>query len=579
MGSDEPLPVRTDDPVADSGLGEQRFLMAIWIEELFFEPPMAIARLGSSPTPQDAFDWEDDDSPAGGIETVIRPRPSLDVDTDGTVSVRMPDEIRFKDDDGAVRPVAPFFELWARLVVDGTVSEQPVTSRLLRELGAGVDHLRWEVVAANDKAWQRTADPTCRFEARVVIDGTDTSRHPLDAISPVSSGQTPLVPADRPIRLGSVQLTRPTADGSGPGVDPDVDLDVVRLRFTPAPGYCYAPADAIVGVSSPLEPGDMSPTASLYGNIHEIVPADRRTLNAGTPWSKFVMDSMEFPHGTPIDAYDGANVGTSVSWGVVDDSCDALITVRLAIAGRAHTATARVFSGPQDYAPDRRNFHSVIDDLEDRELDSPVVDAETLDEHWDEIVDLFRRVLETASLFNLDMHRAWATGINAFRLGVVDLTADDWDAGTSPRIGPNSMTRADEPYSDKAPDLIPGQVPSMFSEAVGAHGLPYTEIVDFVHRTLADPVMLESFMARRPDHVRELVRPPLGRLSELPPRPGVNATEDVRDPRTLRDRLYDMRMPPYMRDTMGYPLTLTRRQYDILLGVLDQIEARGDPTP
>ena len=33
-----------------------------------------------------------------------------------------------------------------------------------------------------------------------------------------------------------------------------------------------------------------------------------------------------------------------------------------------------------------------------------------------------------------------------------------------------------------------------------------------------------------------------------------------------------MRMPPFMRHTMGYPLTLTHRQYDILMGALNHLE-------
>ena len=549
--------------------------MTKFLHGIFFSPPMAIARLGSSPTPQDAFEWEQSDSPYGGSATTIRPAMSFDVKGDGSLSVRMPETVRFKDDDGSVRPVAPFFELWAWIQEGGSAPvETPLTIGLLKELGAGVDHMKWTVTAANNKAWQRTGAPNCRYEAKIELAGDDYARHALDAISPVSSGQTPLVAADRPICLGYVQLIRPKSRPLGShdeGAD-GPDLDVIRLRFTPGRGYCFAPPDAIVGVSSPLEPGDMAAPQSLYGEIHEIVPPAHRILNGGTEWSKFVMDSMTFPHGTPIDAYDGANVGTSTSWGVVDDSCDAIIDVRLVMNGESFTAQGRVFAGPQDFAPDRRNFHSIVDDLEDRELPRPEVSVADLDERWPEIVDLFRRIFETASLFNLDMQRAWGTSVNAYRLSINDVTSDDWDDHTAPRIGPNTMTAVDTPFADKTPALIPDQAASVFSEPLGSSGLPYTEIVDMIHRSLADETALESFLRRRPDRVRELIRPPLARLIDLPERPGVSNDTTVRDPRTLRDRLYDMRMPPFMRDTMGYPLALTHRQYETLLQVLDALE-------
>ena len=70
----------------------------------------------------------------------------------------------------------------------------------------------------------------------------------------------------------------------------------------------------------------------------------------------------------PSDSYDGANVGDNRSWGVVDDSCDGVIEGQLVVDGRRFVATARVISSCPDFAPDRRPFYSIADDLEDRDL-------------------------------------------------------------------------------------------------------------------------------------------------------------------------------------------------------------------
>ena len=52
---------------------------------------------------------------------------------------------------------------------------------------------------------------------------------------------------------------------------------------------------------------------------------------------------------------------------------------------------------------------------------------------------------------------------------------------------------------------------------------------------------------------------------------------EFRDPRTTIDQTYDMRMPPYMRHSMGVPLSVTRRQYDQLMGYLDKLEGEWKP--
>ena len=206
-------------------------------------------------------------------------------------------------------------------------------------------------------------------------------------------------------------------------------------------------------------------------------------------------------------------------------------------------------------------------------------------------------VTETpASLFNLDQRRDWALEGNAAILGAQDSKDPDWDEGFSPRLGPKSMRRGDKPYAELVPEYTPGQGDTVEATSGHANRLPYTMVVQQVHARLADSPNLRAFLARRPDRVRQLVRPPFARLADLPHRPGPqkpaavadrnsgkNKTSDAkagngddelryRDPRSTLDQTYDMRMPPYMRHSMGVPLTITRRQYTLLLAYLDKLE-------
>ena len=107
-------------------------------------------------------------------KTIIKPAVSLRVEPDGSVTPYLPKEIAFKDDDGKIRPVAPFFELWAKLQSEhgGTV-DVPVTLDLLHQFGASPHDISYEITLANHKAARRSGDPACAFSARVVLGGAD----------------------------------------------------------------------------------------------------------------------------------------------------------------------------------------------------------------------------------------------------------------------------------------------------------------------------------------------------------------------------------------------------------------------
>lgn len=538
---------------------------------LFFEPPMAIARVGASPTPVAAYEWATDTTPHGGTRTVVVPAVSLAVAADGGVRPFLPPELRFKDDDGAIRPVAPFFELWARLqrAADGGVDEVPVNLELLAELGVSLAHISLEVVAANRKAARRTGYWPCGFVARAEIAGTDHAQHRLLAFSPHTAGQVPLVAQDRPIPLGQVQWLRPCEGGDEAFAD--VDLSRLRLRFTPATGQVYGLPRAAYGPDRQTVTGandTLEFTMKEDGRIHEIVTPANRILNDGTPFSSYRMLTGLFEDPQPQDGYDGSDEGDNTAWGVVDDTCDATITASLAWRQARYTAEARVFVGPPHYAPDRRPFYGIDADLADRDQGLWRVTPENRAEAQAEVVELFRRVFETASQLNLDAARTEALQDNAAKIAGATVPSKGL-----PQTGPASMTRGDRPFAERVPDLTPGQAESVFTTSVRGDRLSYTEVVPFVHGQLMDEAVLIDFLRRRHRHVRRLLRPPFGLLAQWAREPGEVPDPDFRDPRVLRDLLHDMRMPPYMRDAFYVPLSLTRRQYHLMIDFLDLLAA------
>src|SRR5215813_377565 len=78
--------------------------LAMQIHEIFFLPPLAIARVGGSDKPLDAFYWDTDKSIHGANRTVIRPDVTLKVLPDGTLRPFKPNAIQFRDGN-LLRPV------------------------------------------------------------------------------------------------------------------------------------------------------------------------------------------------------------------------------------------------------------------------------------------------------------------------------------------------------------------------------------------------------------------------------------------------------------------------------------------
>ncbi len=531
------------------------------VNEIYIQPPLAIARVGPGCSPMPNFRWVIDRTIHGGHRTAVQPDVTLSVEPDGALTAELPDRIEFRED-GMLRPVAPFFELWARYDDDdGKPHDAPLTASLLRSLGGTLAGVRYRVTLANRKAERRTLSAACGFEGAVTVAGDDHTLHEIKGFSPHNPGEIPLVARERPIPLGSVQAIRPR--GGGQEFSPDhekINFDTLRLRFTPARGEVYGTPNSIAGPASSLPPGYALPQSTLGGRVHEIVPERNRILNAGTPWSSYVMatvDRQQDPQ--PSDSYDGANTGANISWAVVDDTCDGVIEADLVIRGERFLAYARVLSSCPDYAPDRRAFYSFADELADRDLPPALPDRpgeQELAEAGVAVGDLFQRVFEVASVVNLAATR---------NHGIVENSGStvanpEW----LPQTGPDTMTKKDRPFAKLAAELAP---PTAGLDGASSNPELYASLAALAHARLSDVETLLDFLASDPDRIRQMLRPPFGRFSELPERPPESPNQAFRDPRVPRDGMQDMRMPPYMRDSDETSLSLTHRQYQLVLAL------------
>lgn len=527
------------------------------LQEIFLLPPMVIGRLGDSKTPVDAFDWAGDSSTHGGGRTVIQPAISLDVQSDGSVRPRLGSVIQFRDGpNGPIRPTAPFLEVWA-LFAD-SADPRPLTGSALVGMGGSLSGVTWQASVANLKAARRTKDPACGFSAEVKVAASDSTRKELLAVSPNVPGSAPLVKESSPISLGFIQAIRPLAS-----VAMGVDLDVLRLRFTPAVGDVYGPP----GATRAQDPD--APPSSLAQ--YEIVPPANRVLNPDAAWCSFRPET-QLDQPEPPDTFDGVTdlpdgSQGGQSWGVVDDTCDGIIRVTVELGAARFSAIARITSGPPDFAPDRRPFASLADDLADRELPA-LTEAEISDPATAlEVADLLSRVFETVSLTNLDSLRT--------RM----LRANGTDSGTVPHTDKRSMTADDAPLADQVPTTL-GPEP--------VAGLGRTMVAGDVHSALADVDNMLALFRQQPQRVKRLIRPPFARFPDLPALPPNQLPTDPldpgavpvlraveRDPRQARDAQHDMRMPPYMRDADAFPLSLSWRQYREVIALIDRISTMG----
>lgn len=336
------------------------------IRELRVLPPLVVGRLGAAAEPMDNYTAEPDpEQPLAPRR--LRPAPTFRIDprTGEITSADTPDELRFTDGRGKVRPVAPFLEVWA-LTSDDVL--QPLTSDLLRDNGLTPDDVRWRVRVGNHKIQRRTYDDNDRVDADTDWFG-DHEAHEL-------AGLCPNFLTDKFLPLGHVRYVKPTPRFPG-----------IRLRFTPAGGHVYGSAYA----DHPTDP-DPNVVDFLYDATkgtwrgHSDQPGDPR---------------LTIP--AQIYAGDDGPDGAWVSRGYLDDECDGLVHVKLEVSGRELTAYGRIGAGPPAYAPDAVPIRTVADEL-DQALFGPGVTADdTLEQARAVAEEVLRRATETVRLMNTEV--------------------------------------------------------------------------------------------------------------------------------------------------------------------------------
>jgi len=497
------------------------------IEKILCNPPLVIARLGGSAQPVDAYQWVASSDPHVTGETMIRPAWTLDVQPDGRVRPRMPNEIHLRDVEG-IRPVAPFIEIWC--VLSGDNTPQPLTEDILKAEGLELRDISFTIDAVNRKAARRTLNDDLAYGTfpPLVIRGDDHQAHEINAVSPRSVvPQQRLIPDSSPIRLGRFQVIRPTDSSAPRPLDwPDsLNLNTIRIRFTPPRGEFYGPANqAGPDLGVPNRNAFLNGSAGWFGA--QVIPAFAQ----------------------PADTFAGAEnrVGNRLgsSLGIVDDTCDARLTVNLNLGqGRNQKlfASANIFSGPSDFSPDRRPFFSLSDSLLDRDADHTARNAAMSPEEQNAWVeDLFERIYEHVALMNVDYWRN--------RL-----------ASTIPQGERRATLIPNDETSE--PERSMGGLDPLRDEAIALAGatlqdpLPVTQRARERHRNLSDIHELESFVRRAPNRLEELIRKPFQEANEG----------------------FTMKMPAFMRGSNAQPLTLTVSQYDLLMswvnGVLSQPES------
>jgi len=511
------------------------------IQAIHCNPPLAIARLGGSSVPMDAFSWSAGDDPHVIGESRAKPRWSLRVESDGSVTPVMPTTLTLKDN-GQIRPVAPYIELWCDVGDDGDEGNwvrRPLTKSLLAANGLNAANVTFGVSATNLKVARRTGNPNHRYGTQlpVTVRGGEHQPKPLLAASLTTPGATRMIPAGRGIPLGSIQMILPGDQppaNAGVRWTEDVNIETIRLRITPAKGVFYGPP----GSAQPVTPFSDSRgfSAVLPGNDF----LDRDAGWAGATTERISVSVGERPQGlvTPGDTYDGAerSGGDDASLGIVDDTCEMEIRATLdqsAIGRPALVARANVFAGPPDYAPDRRPFLSLADSIVDRAAGNAERSAQLTDEELDRWVeDLFERAFETASLMNVDIwRRIRASELPAAKRRSTPI-ADDQTRDPARAFGGLDALR-DEDIALPEPSL---NVP-----------LPVSERARERHRNLSDIVALKRFIREKPDRLDALIRQPYHSAAE----------ED--------GGATTMQMPPFMRNSNAQPLTLAVWQYELLM--------------
>lgn len=323
------------------------------IKKIRLLPPLAIARLGSSPQPMDNYDLEDPADITGFRKLV--PAPTMEIVDNKIARLIKPAKVQFRDQENRIRPVSPFLEIWA--IFDDQDDFEPLTKTHLSELGLSPDDVRWRVNVGNLKAYRRTGDENDKIIADTGF-FSDHVRHTL-------SGKCKNFKPNKNIPFGTVQYIEQTDD-----------FPELRLRFVPASGKVYGPN---------------SSDPNLADDVYD---------RGRGGWD----DHMDGAPGTPepttpaqiFRGHVNSQSGEYISDGYLDDACDGIVECSITVNGKTLNSFARISSGPPDFAPDSYPVRTVADELEQIVLGPRVLGAV----EPEDVKGILRRALETVRLIN-----------------------------------------------------------------------------------------------------------------------------------------------------------------------------------
>jgi hypothetical protein len=360
--------------------------MNMAIKSIRIFPPLAVARLGSSPVPLENYDLEIPDAVS---PRKIVPATTILVDHDGNVKeMKSAGSVAFRDSEGLIHPVAPFFEVWAQ--TENSEEWLPLTKGLLEANNLRPDDVRWKVSVGNHKIFRRTNDLRDRIDA-VVDQITDHRSHELQ-------GQCKNFLDSEYLPLGFVQYPKPSDE-----------YPEIRLRFTPAHGKVYG--------SQSSEP-DPFVVKALYDPKKGHWKGYRETYNPKNDYygRRLTNPAQIFAgYDTPSPSDQQFHVG----YGYVDDECDGVVEASLNIGENTVTAFARVAAGPPTFAPDSLPIRTVADELEQALLGP---DAAASHNEIEAVKDILRRALDTVRLMNTaQMNEAGTVrGVGMARMDILD---------------------------------------------------------------------------------------------------------------------------------------------------------------
>jgi hypothetical protein len=370
------------------------------IKSLRLLPPLAFARFGSArEEPQPNFELKiNKDDPLGFRE--IDPAQTLKLGDDGSVSIPSTDErkLRLLAADNPkvklaelnklfrvgnlIRPVAPFFELFA-IVENDPDKLVPVTPELLKSCGVDSSAVEWNVRVENRKVFRRTGD---KYD--IVTAGTGWfSNHDRRWLR----GKCRHFIKGKTIDFGYVQFVRPTPT--------DGVRSHLRLRFTPAPGKIYGPARPRREV-----PDDTDYVERIYKGawpqFDNEKPDERKRRSRGS-WPHETLPPSLYANTNRPPAAPWLNQDRAVSRGYLDDACDGFIYVR--IRGRDELqAKARICVAPPAFIPDSQFVRTLADDL-DQVVNGPKADDLKITEARERALDTVRRAYETVRFMNVSV--------------------------------------------------------------------------------------------------------------------------------------------------------------------------------